>query len=82
MNICKNDQIFMFCEIAKQQLDQNCHHFLVFYVKLDAVVMLCFVSMVTVAVFEDNADLRARLATKALPTREFIEVDIGDGYSK
>ena len=38
--------------------------------------------MVTVAVFEDNADLRARLATKALPTREFIEVNIGDGYSK
>ena len=38
--------------------------------------------MVTVAVFEGNADLRARLATKALPTREFIEVNIGGGYSK
>ena len=41
-----------------------------------------FVVLVTVAVFEDNADLRMRLATKALPTREFIELDIGDSLSK
>ncbi|ELT97472.1 hypothetical protein CAPTEDRAFT_221452 [Capitella teleta] len=32
-------------------------------------------------VLEDNAEFAANLATKRLPTREFIRVDLGEGFS-
>ncbi|KAK2185845.1 hypothetical protein NP493_221g02021 [Ridgeia piscesae] len=36
----------------------------------------------TLSVLEDNAALRELLATKDLPTKEFVEVPIGGGYKK
>ena len=33
-----------------------------------------------VAVFENNSELKNRLETKALPTREFIQLNLGDGH--
>ena len=44
-------------------------------------VLQCGLSCVTVSVLEDNAALSELLATKDLPTKEFIEVPIGGGYS-
>ena len=33
-------------------------------------------------ILENNDDIRENLASKDLPTREFMEVDITDGYSE
>ena len=33
-------------------------------------------------VLEDNAELASRLSQKALPKKEYMEIDTGDGQSK
>lgn len=35
-----------------------------------------------VRMLEDNADIAANLQQKSLPTEQFMQIDIGGGYSK